>query len=403
MSSYLLFSLLTVLMAAACHGFEGDKPDATGCPTVFAERCSCGIGSYRNMFPDRQVYITNCTNTGFQDATILEFVPPQTEVLIFTGNHFPELPRNALGVWNNFSNLAMIDLSNNGIKNIPGQAFHKVSSVRRLILNHNDIYIVSSMSHPRVFSNFIHLEELHLTNAFTEQIVSQWYLLNLQDVFVSSSLKKLRKLHLEQNEIWKISNPDLFCPLEGLSELHLGDNQLTEINFTLSCLPKLRHLNVEFNKITTLAPSTLKILDEVFGDPEKGQSVNLLGNPLRCDCYLQKFFHWWKTTSVKISNKNDMRCFDGYPKYNAGLALTNVRKLDCEVQATTVHSTSSSHAVIRSLLTALIFLAGVIIMILLYTNRTRVMSGITPLLSNMKDSMQYTTIEKEELPTEVNV
>ena len=32
----------------------------------------------------------------------------------------------------------------------------------------------------RVFSNFIHLEELHLTNAFTEQIVSQWYLLNLQ-------------------------------------------------------------------------------------------------------------------------------------------------------------------------------------------------------------------------------
>ena len=27
-----------------------------------------------------------------------------------------ELPRNALGVWNNFSNLAMIDLSNNGIK-----------------------------------------------------------------------------------------------------------------------------------------------------------------------------------------------------------------------------------------------------------------------------------------------
>ena len=31
------------------------------------------------------------------------------------------------------------------------------------------------------------------------------------------------------------------------------------------------------------------------------------------------------------------------------------------------------------------------------------MSGITPLLSNMKDSMQYTTIEKEELPTEVNV
>jgi hypothetical protein len=52
--------------------------------------------------------------------------------------------------------------------------------VERLILNHNDLYIVSSLSHPRMFSNFVNLKELHLTNAFTEQIVSQWYLLNLE-------------------------------------------------------------------------------------------------------------------------------------------------------------------------------------------------------------------------------
>jgi hypothetical protein len=48
----------------------------------------------------------------------------------------------------------------------------------------------------RVFSNFENLEELHLTNAFTEQIDSKWYLSSLKDIFVSSNLTKLKKLHL---------------------------------------------------------------------------------------------------------------------------------------------------------------------------------------------------------------
>ena len=146
--------------------------------------------------------MTNCTNTGFTDSSILEYIPSQTEVLIVQGNRFRRLQWNIFGIWENRTKLEVIDLTNNQIQEIQGKTFHKVSNVKRLILNHNDLYIVSTLNHPRIFSNFVNLEELHLTNAFTEQVDSKWYLTDLKNIFLSSDLKKLTKLHLEQNEIW---------------------------------------------------------------------------------------------------------------------------------------------------------------------------------------------------------
>ena len=144
---------------------DGDRIDATGCPAIFKASCTCGPGYYRAWTePNSKVYITNCTNAGFTDPNVIEFTPDQTEVLIMTGNRFETLPWNVLGVWENHNKLEVIDLSNNGIKEIKGKSFHKLTNVKRLILNHNDLFVVSN---PRVFSNFVNLEELHLTNAFT--------------------------------------------------------------------------------------------------------------------------------------------------------------------------------------------------------------------------------------------
>jgi hypothetical protein len=56
--------------------------------------------------------------------------------------------------------------------------------------------------HARILTNFYNLEELHLTNAFTELIDSKWYLGDLKDILLTSNMTNLYKLHLEQNEIW---------------------------------------------------------------------------------------------------------------------------------------------------------------------------------------------------------
>jgi Leucine-rich repeat (LRR) protein len=45
---------------------------------------------------------------------------------------------------------------------------------------------------------------------------------------------------------------DMFCSLPTLSQLYLADNQLSDINFDLSCLKNLRHVDLQGNKIKTL-------------------------------------------------------------------------------------------------------------------------------------------------------
>jgi hypothetical protein len=45
---------------------------------------------------------------------------------------------------------------------------------------------------------------------------------------------------------------------------------------------------------------------------------------------MKNFYDWFIATNVKISNKEEVRCFDGFPKYNSGIRLTNLKKLSCE-------------------------------------------------------------------------
>lgn len=174
------------------------------CGAKFQNKCKCGIGDYIDR---TDVYIVNCTNTGFRETSMLQSLPIQTEVLIWTGNYVPELPWNVFGAMNSLDNLTIIDMSNNHIREIRGKSYHHVSNVKRLILNHNNLSISRdddefNHHHPRVFSNFINLMELHLTNAFADNTTEQLSE-DLHDIFVESNLTKLTKLHLEQNEIRK--------------------------------------------------------------------------------------------------------------------------------------------------------------------------------------------------------
>lgn len=113
-----------------------------------------------------------------------------------------------------------------------GKTYHHVQQVERLILNHNNLSISSkeedeSYLHPRIFSNFLNLKSLHLTNAFSDYSspeLSQ----DLHQIFSNSNLTKLIKLHLEQNEISSFKDPNLFCSLPQLEDLHLGDNALKD-------------------------------------------------------------------------------------------------------------------------------------------------------------------------------
>ena len=65
---------------------------------------------------------------------MLEFIPEETEALIFTGNNVGFLKNNIIGNFQEHELLRVMDLSNNNLTEISGKAFHKVSGVEILIL-----------------------------------------------------------------------------------------------------------------------------------------------------------------------------------------------------------------------------------------------------------------------------
>ncbi|XP_035226080.1 phospholipase A2 inhibitor-like [Stegodyphus dumicola] len=259
---------------------------------------------------------------------MLRKLPPETEVLVFVGNEIKDLRLNIFGLENVYEKLHTIDLSNNHIQTIKGKTFHNVANVTKLILNDNDLYIISKDHHPRMFSNFVNLKELHLRNVFTEKIKAGDYLSNLLQIFENSYLFNLRVLNMENNEISRIDQEE-FCSLAVLEELYLAHNHLNDIPLNFSCLKYLKKLDVRNNLIPYLSDQTLKSLDT-----NKQLEINLTSNPFKCDCRMIKTFEWMLTTSVTLSNKEQLYCFDGHPP-NVGkriftLHLSNLQCTDTE-------------------------------------------------------------------------
>lgn len=90
--------------------------------------------------------------------------------------------------------LKVIDMSNNKIREIRGKAYHHVQYVERLILDFNELSLDPARSHPRVFSNFISLLELHLTDAFEDGLPKN-LASTLHDIFVNRYFTPFSLIH----------------------------------------------------------------------------------------------------------------------------------------------------------------------------------------------------------------
>lgn len=367
------------------------------CGPKFKNKCNCGKGEYINEVR----YIVNCTNTGFRDTSMLEQLPLQTEVLIWTGNDVPELPWNVFGAINDLTNLSIVDMSNNRIREIRGKSYHHVPNVKRLILNHNNLSISRddddvNHHHPRVFSNFVNLQELHLTNAFSDNTSAQLSE-DLHDIFMNSNLTKLTKLHLEQNEIRKFKDKRVFCDLPSLKDLHLGDNLLEEINFNILCLIHLRFLDLERNKFTQMKLRDLNTLDILLKTPGRDTElvIDLTYNQLACDCTINNIQDWLKRTKVKIRNLDNLSC---YRQGQAAEFVLAAKYNKCRVQTRNSGTTKLHTILLVILFTAFCTLLILSVILVVYFNRNRIKKIVNPVMTNVSRKVQYTTIKDDDAP-----
>ncbi|KAH0954198.1 hypothetical protein HN011_000615 [Eciton burchellii] len=381
--SSLMFMLVFVSIAESTndcndpnfHSLETSESSKLECGPIFRNRCHC----LRTCYDGHHQYVVNCTNTGFQDTSPLTHLPNETQVLIFTGNDLEELPWNVFGTLDSLPYLRVIDMSNNKIREIRGKAYHHVQHVERLILDFNELSLDPARSHPRVFSNFVSLLELHLTDAF-EDGPPRNLASTLHDIFVNSNLTQLIKLHLEQNEISEFRDTNVFCDLPNLLDLYLGDNALSALHFNLSCLHNLRFLDLRRNKFTRVLERDLHTMDNLA---KHNQSVNVdfSGNPFECSCKLNPFIKWMKKTKVFVRNKGSLQCREGNVSHDFHETKNCAPKLFASNR--------------RGTTVVLCFLSTVLVVLvcaLVYLQRRKLQKKIEPVLDSVSKRVRYTSI-----------
>ncbi|KAB0802044.1 hypothetical protein PPYR_04230 [Photinus pyralis] len=378
--------LQTVFIACVGLSFI-NLSHSTGCKSPLLEKCICGKANY-----DRHVqYVVNCTGTGFTNTEMLADLPEETQVLIFTGNHIPELPWNVFGEMKDLSVLKTIDMSNNDIREIKGKSYHHVTNVERLILNHNNLTISSrgdeNFHHPRVFSNFVNLIELHLTNAFADN-TDEALAIDLHDIFVNSNLTKLYKIHLEQNEIKRFRDQYVFCDLPSLLDIYLGNNYIPSLNFNITCIDKLRFLDLENNNMTYLSQTDLDNLNRMTY-PARNHSlvIDIGGNPFRCDSAIKDLYVWMHTTNVTVRNKELVQCRE---ERLGNKFIYNLNSL-----------VDSKHARVSRAVSVLVVVLSIILLSLfgayVYIIKDKLHTKLTPLLDIVSRKVHYTTIESQDV------
>ena len=111
---------------------------------------------------------------------------------------------------------------------------------------------------------------------------------------------------MEQNEISSFADKRVFCDLQNLMDLHLGNNDLKNINFDVKCLQKLRYLDLESNKINHLKNEDLATFDML--SKQRNFVLDIHKNDFTCDCSISDLYSWLKTTKVVVNNKESISC-----------------------------------------------------------------------------------------------
>lgn len=209
-----------------------------------------------NHFDIKNVKKVQWTNSGLRNVDGLLKSPKSLQYLDVSGNALEKLHQTP---FKNFSGLITMNLSRNGINDLPRNVF--------LGLNVEELYLCYNVLHAIPFQVFAPMQRLRVLD------LSHNFIVNILDHFFKFN-KYIEILLLNDNRVAKLTSNAL-ADLSNLKRLDLSNNSLSYISKGLfDSLNNLEYLNLANNPLTNLASGTFRGLHNL-------EELNLSGNQIK--------------------------------------------------------------------------------------------------------------------------
>lgn len=392
--------LIFTVLAASSNSVETDK---NKCPSQFPTTCSCGLLEMTKYEQSLLAFygklVVNCTGTKLTHVSILKSTPDWTQVLIFRGNNFPELPGDTFAHTDQSSSLETfifletIDLSNNSITFIHPDAFESMKNVKKLILDHNKLLVTGDKFTGGIFSHFQSLQDLSLKGAFDRQQRTSDFIGILTSSLFESKLTNLTYLALNENSLPNIHDEKSFCSFSSLRELSLAGNSLTRITFIVSCMPNLTYLDLSDNYISNVDSTAITNLFN-----QSDLQVNLVRNPLRCDCHILPFHRWLLKSkkTIQVIGESTLKCASGDPESNIDKLFASLGEEDfhCSPQSLIQDEESTlGFSVTIGVILSSLLITSLFVML----RRASVVQLYNRVLDSITGGQEYTCLDQDNL------
>ncbi|XP_068919077.1 toll-like receptor 8 [Petaurus breviceps papuanus] len=243
------------------------------------------LGFIQNL---TQLKVLNLSQNGIFTLTENQLISKSLKELVFKGNRLDILwkkeDKSYIAIFKNLYNLIRLDLSFNGLHEIPTEAFLNLpSSLEELKLNNNYLH----------FFNWTLLQYFHSLRLLDLQFNS------LHTISLDISNFSVHTLLLSKNKISYLPN-ELLSNAKGLYQLDLSYNHIKMIKKSTFQIKTSNHLKI----------------------------LNLEGNPFDCTCEIRDFRKWMdENLNVTIPRLVDVTCFT--PRDQRGKSIMELELTTC--------------------------------------------------------------------------